>query len=65
MSRNDGVKWRTSLLQLDGEEGISIRRLWSIGLSMSKIGDLEVGHGDGAPAREMKHDKSRGYVMRR
>ena len=32
---------------------------------MSKIGDAEVGHGDGAPAGEMKHDNSRSYVMRR
>ena len=32
---------------------------------MSKIRDLEVGHGDGAPAREMKHDTSRSYVIRR
>ena len=32
---------------------------------MSKIGDLEVGHADGASAREMKHDNSRSYVMRR
>jgi hypothetical protein len=33
-------------------------------LSISKIGDLEVGHVDGASAREMRHDNSLTCVMR-